>query len=72
MVRKQDVAQMALANDRNVIKALASDRADQAFAVSILPRRAWGGWLVANAHGADTSFEGVTIGAIAVMDKIFR
>ena len=62
---------MALAKDHDVIKALASDRADQAFAVSILPGRAWGGWLVANAHGAKTSFENVAIGAIAVMDEIF-
>jgi hypothetical protein len=62
---------MALANDHDVIKAFSSDRADQAFAVSILPRRAWGGWFVANAHGAKTSFDNVTIGAIPVADEIF-
>ena len=59
---------MALAKDHDVIKAFASDRADQAFAVSILPRRAWSGWFVANAHGAKTSFENVAIGAIPVAD----
>ena len=63
-VRKQNVAQMALAKDHDVIKAFASDRPDQAFAMSILPRRAWGGWLVSNAHGAETSFEDVAIGCV--------
>jgi hypothetical protein len=71
-VTKQNVAQMALANDHDVIKAFSSDRADQSFAMSILPRRAWGGWFVANAHGAKTSFEDVAIGAVTVADEIFR
>ena len=53
---------MALAKDHDVIKAFASDRPDQAFTMSILPRRAWGGWLVSNAHGAETSFEDVARG----------
>jgi hypothetical protein len=70
-VRKQNVTQMALANDHDVIKALASDRADQAFAVSILPRRARSGWLVANAHRAKPPFEDIAIGAIPVADEIF-
>ena len=63
---------MALAKDHDVIKAFASDRADQAFAVSILPRRARSRWLVANAHGAKTSFENVAIGTVPVANKIFR
>ena len=63
---------MPLAKDHNVIKAFASDRADQAFAMSILPRRARSGRLVANAHGAETSFEDVAIGAVTVANKIFR
>ncbi len=65
-VRKQNLAQMPLAKDHNVIKAFASDRADQALAMSILPRRLPGGQSVANAHGA------IPISAIAVADKISR
>ena len=42
----QNLAQMLLANDHDVIKAFASDRADQTFAMSILPRRAWNARLV--------------------------
>ena len=68
----QHVAQMLLANDHDVIKAFPSDRADQTFAMSILPRRAWGGRFVANAHGAETFFKDIPIGAIAVADKICR
>ncbi len=72
VVRKQDVAQMALAKDHNVIKAFASDRADQSFAMSILPRQARSRRLVANAHGAETSLEDVAIGAVTVANKICR
>ena len=47
------MAQMPLAKDHNVIEAFPSDRADQAFALSVPPRREWSGWLVANAHGVE-------------------
>ena len=69
-VRKEHVAQMPLAKHDDMIETLPSDRTDQAFAVSILPRRTSGGRLVANAHRAETSFENVAIGAIAVADEI--
>ena len=71
-VRKQNLAQMPLANDHDVIKAFSSDRADQTFAISILPRRAWSGRLVANAHRAETSFEDVAIDAVPVANEICR
>ena len=63
---------MTLAKDDNVIKAFPSDRADQAFAMSVLPRRAGSGWFVANAHRAQTSFKDIAIGAVPVANKIFR
>jgi hypothetical protein len=56
-VRKQNVTQMPFTNDHDVIEAFPSDRADQAFAMSILPRRAGSGWFVANAHRTQTSFK---------------
>jgi hypothetical protein len=37
-VVRQDVAQMALAQDENVVKTLTADRADKAFRERILPR----------------------------------
>jgi len=56
----------------DVVKAFRSDRTDQAFAVSMLPRRAQSRRLVANAHDAKTLFEDVAIGAVMVADEIFR
>ena len=36
---------------RYLIRALAADRSDQSFGEAVLPRRAWGNGLVADAHG---------------------
>ena len=72
LVRKQNVAQMPFAKDHNVIKAFSSNRADQGFAVSILPWRARSCRLVTNAHGANAPFEDISIGSVAVADKICR
>ena len=63
---------MPFAKNHDVIKAFASERADQALTVSVLPRRACSGWLIANAHGVKAPFEGVAIGVITVADEIFR
>jgi hypothetical protein len=63
---------MPLAQDHNLIKAFASDRTDQSFAMSILQRRARSRRLVANAHRTQTSFEDVATGAVTVANKIFR
>ena len=68
----QNLAQMLFANDHDVIKAFSSDRADQTFAMSILPRRAWNARLVTYAHSAQTSFEYVAIDAVPVANEICR
>jgi hypothetical protein len=34
-----------------MVDTLASDRSDQSFGEAVLPRRAWGNWLVADADG---------------------
>ena len=65
----QNLAQMPLADDHDVIKAFSSDRADQPFAMSILPRRAWSGRFVANSHSAQTSFGYVAIDAVPVANE---
>ena len=42
---------MGFAQDDDMVDTLASDRSDQPFGGAVLPRRAWGDWLVADAHG---------------------
>jgi hypothetical protein len=58
---------MPLSNDHDVIEAFSSDRADQAFAASVLPWRAGrSGWFVANAHRAQTPLKDIAMSAIAL------
>lgn len=70
--RKQNVGQMPLAQDHNVIKAFASDGADQPFAMSILPGRSRRGRPVADPHGAKTPCEYLAIDAVAITNEIVR
>src|SRR5215204_7156277 len=53
-----------------MIDALPSDRTDQPFRVSVLPRRSGRGRAIANAHGANTPKQHLAIRSIAVMDEI--
>jgi hypothetical protein len=59
---------MRLTENDDMIQALAADRPDQPFGKSILPRRSWGGRLVPDAHGAQSSCDDGTIDAIPVSD----
>src|SRR5258708_15860922 len=47
-VRQQYVAEAPLSEHNKVVKAFPSDRTDQPFGISILPRGAWRRWSVAN------------------------
>ena len=49
-VRQQDLTEMPLAEYNNMIKALPSDRTDEALGKSVLPWRAWRRRSIANAH----------------------
>jgi len=49
-----------------MVDALASDRSDQPFGEAVLPRRAWGDGLVADAHGAQSVRDGSAIDAIPI------
>ena len=51
-IGSQDPPQMRLAQDDEVVHALAPDRSDQPFGEGILPRRGWCRRLVPDAHGA--------------------
>src|SRR5258708_24897613 len=68
--RQQYVTEVPLSEHNNVVKAFPSDRTDQPFGVSILPRGAWRCWSVANAHRSKSSDEDIAIGPIAVADQI--
>jgi hypothetical protein len=63
----QNLAQVRFAEDNHMVDALASDRSDQPFGEAVLPRRAWGDGLVADAHGAQSVRDGSAIDAIASM-----
>src|SRR5258708_4503455 len=69
-VRQQYVTEVPLSEHNNVVKAFPSDRTDQPFGVSILPRGAWRRWSVANAHRSKSLDEDIAIGLIAIADQI--
>src|SRR5260370_31986284 len=55
-----------------MVDALASDRSDQPFGKAVLPGRAWGDGLVADAHGAQSVRDGSAIDAIRIADHVAR
>src|SRR5437870_4495559 len=55
-----------------MVDALASDRSDQPFGEAVLPRRAWGDGLVADARGAQSVRDGSAIDAIPITDHVAR
>src|SRR6266852_951246 len=69
-VRQQYVTEVPLSEHNNVVEAFPSDRTDQPFGTSILPRGAWRRWSVANAHRSKSSDEDIAIGLIAIADQI--
>jgi hypothetical protein len=54
-----------------MVCALAPDRSDQAFSMSVLPGRAIRGRPVPDSHGAHPSLVGAAIGSAVVADEIF-
>src|SRR5260221_3476992 len=69
-VRQQHMSEVLLSDRNNVVKAFPSDRTDQPFGISILPRGAWRRWSVANAHRSKSSDEDIAIGPIVIADQI--
>src|SRR5258705_12809060 len=64
------MSEVPLSEHNNVVKAFPSDRTDQPFGTSILPRGAWRRWSVTNAHRSKPSDEDNAIGLIAIADQI--
>src|SRR6202521_2368546 len=71
-VRFQNSAQMCLAEDNDVVQALAPDRSDQPFGKAVLPRRGWCGRLVPGAHGAQSACDDAAIDPIPIADEVAR
>src|SRR5262249_47645945 len=61
-----------LAENDDMIRALAAGRPDQPFGKAILPRRNRCGRLVPNAHGMQSTSDDAPIDAVAVSDHIAR
>src|SRR5580692_856648 len=71
-VRLQNPAQMCLAEDNDVVQALAPDRSDQPFGKAVLPGRGWRGRLVPDAHGAQSACDDAAIDPVAIADEVVR
>src|SRR4051812_47468582 len=54
-----------------MIDTLPSDRTNQPFRISVLPRRSGRGRSISDAHGANTPKEYLAIGPIAVTHQVF-
>jgi len=63
---------MRLAQDDEVIDALAPDRADQPFGKAILPRRRRRDRLISYAHGPQSACENDAVDPIPIPDEISR
>src|SRR4029077_12533934 len=69
-VTEQQVTEVALAEYNNVVKVFPSDRTDQPFRISILPRAARRYWSIADAHRSESTDKNLTIGAVPVTNEI--
>src|ERR1700738_4252565 len=71
-IGSQNSAQMRLAQDNDVVQALAPDRSDQPLGKAILPRRGRCGRLVPDAHGAQSAVDDAAIDPIPIADEVTR
>ena len=71
-VFRKNSPQMLCVEHDQMIRTLAPDRADQAFSISILPRRAERRGPVPDPHRSHTSLERDAKGSVIVANEIFR
>ena len=69
-VTEQQVTEVALAEYNNVVKAFPSDRADQPFSTSILPRGGAATWVDRDAYRSESADKNLTISAVPVTNEI--
>jgi len=60
------MTKMPLAKYDNMVKAVAPNRTDQPFTISILPWRSRGGWSISNAHHLKASDEDIAVDAVPI------
>src|SRR5512133_726238 len=72
LVRAQHLPQMALAEHDHMVEAFASDRADQSFSVTVLPRRSRRCRSVANAHRASAPRTCLAVDTVAITNEVIR
>ena len=70
LVIGKQMANMPLAQDHDVVEALASDRSDQPFNMTVLPRRARGDRPISDAHGSQPAGDRDTIGGVTIADEV--
>src|SRR5207247_2428964 len=71
-VIRQQMAEVPFPQHHDMVEALASDRANQPFDMTVLPRRVWRDRPVANAHGSQPSGDRGAIRGVAVTDEVAR
>jgi len=71
-ISSQGSAQMRLAQDDEMVHALAPDGSDQPFGKAVLPRRGSCSRFVPDAHGAQSSCDDSAVDPIPIPDEILR
>jgi len=71
-VASQDAAQVALAQNEDMVKTFASDRADEPLDKGILPGAAGGREDLSDLHALHAVPEGVTVDRVAIAEEIGR
>ncbi len=71
-VRSKQMPKMLLAKYDDMVKAVASDRADEPLTISVLPWRSRRGWTIPNAHRPKSPDDNIAICAISVANDISR
>src|SRR5690348_2364385 len=66
------MAKVTFAEHHDVVETLASDRSDQPFNVTVLPRRSRRDRSVSNAHGPQSTGDRSAIRRVTVSDEIAR
>src|ERR1700680_1914086 len=69
-VRQQHMSEVPLSEHNNVVKAFPSDRTDQPFGISILPRGARRRRSIADAYRSESADKDLTIGPVPVTNEI--
>src|ERR1700704_5786539 len=71
-VRARQMAEMPLPEHDNMVQAIASNRTDRPFTISVLPRRSRRGRPIPNAHRPKATDEDVTVDGVAVTNDVSR